>query len=81
MNQVIFSAQEATELVLDQIIPEINDEIREACEEHKNYIVHEFKNVDTNTLSLINFIIEQYENKGYKIARKDDSTYMISWVF
>lgn len=80
MSENIFSAESAKNLVLDQIIPEINDEIKEACEDHKNFIIHEFRNVSGPTLDLIKFVLEQYEKQGYKITQKDDSTYMLTWV-
>lgn len=75
----IISADSARQMILDQIIPEINEEIKEACEEHKNYIIHDFKDVAGPTLKLIKFIIEQYEQRGYEVSKKSDTIFMLTW--
>ena len=75
----ILTADTARQMILDQIIPEINDEIREACEDHKNYIIHEFKDVSGPTFKLIQFIIDQYEQRGYTVVKKNNTTFMLTW--
>lgn len=75
----ILDANSARDILCNQLIDEINHLIREACECHKNYIIYEFENVSGPTLKLIKFLIEQYEDKGYKIAAKNETTYMLSW--
>ena len=75
----ILDANEAKTILCNQLIKEINNLIREACECHKNYIIYEFENVSGPTLKLIKFLIDQYEDKGYKISAKNETTYMLSW--
>lgn len=75
----ILDAKEARDLLCTQLIKEINHLIREACECHKNYIIYEFENVSGPTLKLIKFLIDQYENKGYNVSAKNETTYMLSW--
>ena len=75
----ILDANSARNILCNQLINEINHLIREACECHKNYIIYEFENVSGPTLKLIKFLIEQYEDKGYKIAIQNETTYMLSW--
>lgn len=76
----ILDVKVARNLLCTQLIDEINHLIREACECHKNFIIYEFDNVSGPTLKLIKFIINQYEDKGYEISAKNETTYMISWL-
>lgn len=75
----IMSADNARQILLDQIIPEINEEIKDACKNYKNYIIYEFNIEGSSMLKVVKYIIDQYKSKGYTISKKDDSTYMISW--
>lgn len=75
----IMSADTARQILLDQIIPEINEEIKDACKNYKNYIIYEFNIDGSSMINIVKYIINQYESKGYTIAKKDDFTYMISW--
>lgn len=75
----VFPAKNAMNMLLEQIIPEINNEIKEACEDYKNFIVYEFQNVSAPMLPVIQDIIEQYKKQGYEIYKQNESTYMISW--
>ena len=41
MNE-IFDCGDARELLMSRIIPEINEEIKRACDERRNYMVYTF---------------------------------------
>lgn len=78
MSEIIFDCEDAIELLMSRIIPEINEEIKRACNERRNYMIYTF-NEDCKG-NFIEKIISLYEESGYEISKNEKTgQYMFVW--